>query len=690
MPIGKHAEAQDGGFCMNAFPFVSVIVDVPLLPPLTYKVAYGTTPRVGDRCVVPLGHREVVGLVVELLDQTDLAPDKQKTYVRLLNETEPLGEEWLRLTKFAADYYQHSWGEVSLGALPVFFRQKPKPRYEMSLSRLRRSNLTKASKSPQLPIIPNAEQEQAIRAINLAEGFSPFVLHGVTGSGKTEVYLQVIAQTFAKNPEAQILFLVPEINLTPQLEKRVRERFPDNVVVSMHSGLSAMERARSWLAMHEKRAQILIGTRMATFSSIPNLSLIIIDEEHDLSYKAGDGIRYSGRDLCIKRAQLKKVPIVLGSATPSLETWAKVRAGQYQLLSLRHRAVQSAHMPKLTVINPRESRLVHGLAQPVIDQVTQTLERHEQIIFFLNRRGYAPVVSCPSCGWLSRCPHCSTYAVYHKNNRRLMCHHCGWSTPVYSHCPECGNVDLQPLGAGTQRIEETLHDLWPQARILRIDRDSTQQKEAAQKAFQAVHEGQVDILVGTQMVAKGHDFQNVSLVVVLNIDAKLVSANPRSEERAFANLMQVAGRAGRSGLKAEMIVQSRFGDRPIFAALAKQDYEMFADRLLRERRAESAVPFVFQALLMADDASLDKALEFLTRAAAIGGQLCGAYGLDGITIFDPIPMAVVKVADKERAQLLVESASRVNLNRFLRLWYDALVRSKKSVHWVMDVDPMDV
>lgn len=271
-----------------------------------------------------------------------------------------------------------------------------------------------------------------------------------------------------------------------------------------------------------------------------------------------------------------------------------------------------------------------------------------------------------------------------------MCHHCGWSTQVYSQCPDCGNIDLMPLGAGTQRIEEQLQEIWPSARILRIDRDSTQKKNAAQVAFDAVHAGEVDILVGTQMVAKGHDFQKVSLVVVLNVDAQLVSANPRSEERVFANLMQVAGRAGRGGLSSTMIVQSRFGDRPIFKALAAQDYEMFADELLAVREMEGAIPFASQALLLADASSLDKTLEFLSQASSIGTTIRERYQLDDIAIFDPIPMAVMKVADRERGQLLIEAASKVRLNRFLAIWIKELSDLKTSVHWVMDVDPIDV
>ena len=530
----------------------------------------------------------------------------------------------------------------------------------------------------------------AVEAVDHAKGFAPYVLHGVTGSGKTEVYLRMMESLFVKKPDAQVLFLVPEINLTPQLEARIRNHFPDKPMASLHSGLANGERAKAWLAAKEKRIQILVGTRMAIFSDMPNLGLIVVDEEHDLSYKAGDGIRYSARDLAIKLAQLRQIPVILGSATPSLETWSRVKNGHYNLLSLTKRAEPGASLPTLSVVNPKNKKLIKGLTPEVIDANSETLQKKEQVIIFLNRRGYAPVLTCPSCGWLSKCPHCSTYAVYHKFHGKLVCHHCGWSIPVYSRCPDCGNVDLLPMGAGTQRIEETLEQLWPQARILRIDRDTTQRKNAAKEAFDAVHAGEVDILVGTQMVAKGHDFQKVSLVVVLNIDAQLVSSNPRSEERAFANLMQVAGRAGRFGLPAKMVVQSRFGDREIFAALAQQDYNRYADYLLKVRKEENSVPFVCQALLMADDANIGKALEFLKQALKVGTDLLEQQQNESVVIYDPIPMALMKLADKERAQLLVEASSRVAMGRFLRQWYRQLCEIGTSVHWTMDVDPMDV
>lgn len=674
---------------MSQKRFVQVALDVPALPILTYKVGEGE-PRVGDRCVVPLGARRELGLIVGLTDHSDIDAKKCKPYQRLINEITPLSSHWLKFTKFAADYYQHTWGEVALANLPQFFRSKPGPRYTASLARLRTPyKSSKAKTAPELTL--NDEQELAVETVKKHCGFGAFVLHGVTGSGKTEVYLRMMDSVFEKNPQAQVLFLVPEINLTPQLESRVRAHFPDKEIVTMHSGLSHGQRAKAWLTMHEQHAQVLIGTRMAIFASAPALSLVIVDEEHDLSYKAGDGIRYSARDLAVKRAQMLGIAVVLGSATPSLETWANARSGSYHLLTLSKRAVQAAVMPQLRVIDPRHSTLIKGISTEIVEAVKDRLLRGEQCIIFLNRRGYAPVITCTSCGWLSKCPHCSTYAVYHKDRARLICHHCGWSHPVYNRCPDCGNVDLIPMGAGTQRVEETISQLWPEARILRIDRDTTQRKDAAEKAFASVHAGDVDILVGTQMVAKGHDFQNVTLVVVLNIDAQLVSANPRGEERAFANLMQVAGRAGRAGSRAEILVQSRFGDRLIFQALAAQNYCLFADRLLQERQGECAAPFVSQALLTADASDIDKALEFLRLAAQQAEAIRARYTeFADVTVYDPIPMVLLRVADRERGQLLVEADSKARLNRFLRLWYQAVAGLKSAVRWSMDVDPIDV
>jgi primosomal protein N' (replication factor Y) len=535
------------------------------------------------------------------------------------------------------------------------------------------------------------EQRAACDAVDRATGFTPFLLFGVTGSGKTEVYLEAMAHRLAAEPAAQVLLLVPEINLTPQLVARLRRRFPDVPLATMHSGLAAGERSAAWLAAHEGRARIVVGTRLAVFASMPSLALVVVDEEHDPSFKAGDGARYSARDLAVKRAQDENVPVLLGSATPALETWSRAQDGRYRLLELRARAPQpeaAVAWPQLQAVDLRQHPAQQGLSEPVRLALAEVLARGEQSLVFINRRGYAPVVSCEACGWLSGCPHCAVYAAFHKSDGTLRCHHCGWQARVPRACPDCGNTDLNAVGHGTQRIEETLRTLLPAARIARIDRDSTRRKDAAQTAFDAVHAGDVDVLVGTQMVAKGHDFRRVSLVTILNCDAQLVAPDFRAPERLFATLLQVAGRAGRGGLASRVLVQTRYPEHPLLAAVGRYDYADFARRLLAERRAASLPPFVFQALLTAEARTLDAALGFLSQARALDPQP------DALQVYDAVPMPLVRLAGVHRAQLLVESAHRTRLQRWLRDWLvqvHALAQTvRPRVRWQIEVDPQQI
>ncbi|MEG1832421.1 MAG: primosomal protein N' [Burkholderiaceae bacterium] len=666
--------------------YAQVVVDVPIAQPLDYRVPDDMVATVGLRCVVPFGRRKLVGVVVGLSSTSDLASERIKPMGAVLDEVAPLGEDWLTLTRFAADYYQQVWGEAALPALPAFFRALPGPRHAASLARMRKPPRAGAD----LPAVPrntpNAEQAAAIAAITGAQGFSIFLLFGVTGSGKTEVYLNAIEQALGRDPLAQVLLLVPEINLTPQLEAHLTARFPGERVVSLHSGLAAGERASAWLAAHEGRARILVGTRMAVFASLPQLALVIVDEEHDPSFKAGDGVRYSARDLAIKLAQIRSIPVVLGSATPALETWARAKEGRYQRLTLERRAADQARLPQLVLVDTKVHAVTHGLAEPVRQALAATVARGEQAIVFLNRRGYAPVVACQSCGWLSTCPRCSVFSVFHKADRTLVCHHCGWNQKVPRACPTCGNVDLQAVGQGTQRIEEQLRETLPEARVLRIDRDSTRRKDSAQQAFESVHAGEVDVLVGTQMVAKGHDFQRVSLVVVLNADAQLVSHDFRAPERLFATLVQVAGRAGRAGLESQVLLQTRFPDHPMFAALAQQDYARFADAQLAERRGAAMPPYSHQALITAEAKALEEAIGFLQAAVAAGEALAH----DQVRLYDPVPMSLMRLANVERAQLLVEADTRPALQAFLRLWLAGLRAERTKVRWAVEVDPQEV
>ncbi len=660
--------------------YIKVIVEAPL-GELDYALEEGMDPKPGDRVVVPFGvRRKLVGIVTANIDTTDVPADKIKTVIRVLNDVEPLRDEWMRLTAFAADYYLKSWGEAAVAALPPFFRTLPKARYEASLKRLREIKLKKIAPKPAPQL--NDEQQAASQAVSKAAGFAPFLLFGVTGSGKTEVYLHIIRSVIARDPQAQVMLLVPEINLTPQLEARVRGRFFDTAVVTMHSGLTDADRARSWLAVHEGRARILVGTRMAVFASFKKLSLIIVDEEHDASYKAGEGMRFSARDVALKRAHDSKIACVLGSATPSLETWDKVVRGQYTCLKLTHRAVQKAQLPDMELVDIK-GRKPQVFAAEVKEAVAQTLETGGQVLIFINRRGYAPVISCSACGWVSRCAHCSGFTVFHKNERILVCHHCGSRYSVPARCPVCGNPEIVAVGMGTQRIEEAIEALWPDKRVLRIDRDSVKSKTAAEKAFSSVHAGEVDIVVGTQMIAKGHDFKRVNLVIVLNGDAQLVSSDIRAEERFFATVMQVAGRAGRDEKSGRVLIQTRFASHPVYADMKAQDYERFAARLLKDRQEAGLPPYTHQALLTAQAKTLERALGFLRRA--------GDKAPEGdIIIYEPVPMPLMRLKDYERGQLLVECRSRARLHAFLRAWMAALsVQDARDagVQWNVEVDP---
>jgi primosomal protein N' (replication factor Y) (superfamily II helicase) len=669
--------------------FLKVLVDLPLEAPLEYSAdGRGEQPLdadVGLRCLVPLGRRRVVGLVVGSSATSELAGERLKPVERLLDEVPALDAHWFALTRFAADYYQHPWGEVALTALPPALRQVPGPRYIKVLERLRKTPLQDASSDVAWRPDLSSDQTACVASLTAGEGFVATLLHGVTGSGKTEVYLSAIERRLAAGPGAQVLLLVPEINLTPQLEAQVRARLPGYSVVSLHSGLSAGERAAAWLAGHEGRARLIVGTRLAVFASLPKLTMIVIDEEHDPSYKAGEGVRYSARDLAVKRAQLLDIPVVLGSATPSLESWSHARSGRYRLLTLRERVIGVTQPPPaIELVDPGRTTPENGIAPPIVEALDATLSHGEQSLVFLNRRGYAPVVACDACGWLSNCPHCTAYAVYHKADRTLRCHHCGWSSVVPRRCPTCGNAALHAVGRGTQRIEESLRQLLPSARILRVDRDSTRRRDAAAEAFDAVHRGEVDVLVGTQMIAKGHDFRNVALVAVLNADSQLASHDFRASERLFATLTQVIGRAGRSGRPSRALVQTRFPRHPLFAALCRHDYSAFADGLLSERVRAGMPPASHQALLMAEARRIDLVLAWLRDAVE------SARPPEGVRLYDPVPMALARRAGVERAQLLVESQHRARLQSFLREWLNGLRAVKGSVRWQIEVDPAEI
>ena len=720
---------------------LQVALDTPLHTVFDYRWKASSPdeplPAIGQLVVVPFGRREAVGVVVGQDAQTDLQADKIKDVIAVRHQLPPMSAHWLALCGFAADYYQRPLGEVMLPGLPKNLRALTTVALDKALKALGRlAPATKAkprsrkkaaeattveeaivgpvmadpSPDPlQLGAAPslNPSQQQAVDAIAGAEGFAPLLLYGVTGSGKTEVYLQAAATILRRATEqvsssgapepgqptpapapAQILVLVPEINLTPQLEGNIRARFPHLNVVALHSGLAEGERARNWLAAHLGQAHIVLGTRLAILSSLPSLKLIVIDEEHDPSYKQQEGLRYSARDLAVWRAHQLGIPVVLGSATPSLETWQHAQAGRYRRLELRQRAALQAVLPSVKVIDMERDKPVDGLTSTLIAAVRKRLEQGEQSLLFLNRRGYAPVLACDACGWISNCMRCDAFMVVHRPERRLRCHHCSLELHIPRACPTCGNVDLQPLGRGTQRVEEGLHGIFPEARILRIDADSTRLKGSAQSAFDSVHRGEVDILVGTQMVAKGHDFKKLTLVGVLNPDTALFSHDYRASERLFAQLMQVAGRAGRAGLSAdgssgEVLIQTRYPHHPLYQAVIRHDYDGFAGELLDERRQAHFPPFMYQALLRAEGRELEIAMGFLKEAATL-------LDAPAITINEPIPMTMMRVANVERAQLLVECPSRPTLQAFLKEWLALLRQMKTRARWSLEVDPVDI
>jgi primosomal protein N' (replication factor Y) len=668
-----------------------VALDTPLDFYFDYEWKAGTSstgslPQPGQLALVPFGAREVVGIIVEVADSSELAPDKLKEVLAIRDQLLPLPAAWLALCAFAADYYQRPLGEVAIPGMPKNLRAAKPVALERALKKLEQA-LPPADPAPVGMPQLNAGQQQAADAISAAQGFAPILLFGVTGSGKTEVYLQATQRILECGP-SQVLILVPEINLTPQLENNIRARFPGLLVATLHSGLAEGERMRHWLAAHLGHARIILGTRLAILASLPHLKLIVIDEEHDPSYKQQEGLRYSARDLAVWRARQLAIPIVLGSATPSLESWQHAQTGRYRRLELRERAVRQAALPAVRLIDMERDKPTEGLTATLVAALKLRLERSEQSLVFLNRRGYAPVLNCDACGWVSNCSRCTSFMVLHKPERRLRCHHCSLELRIPHSCPTCGNVDLQPLGRGTQRIEEGLQRFFPEARILRIDADSTRRKGSAQAAFDSVHRGEVDILIGTQMVAKGHDFKNLTLVGVLNPDTALFSHDYRASERLFAQLMQVAGRAGRAAPKeggnpSEVLIQTRYPQHPLYGAVMAHDYQRFADGQLEERRQAALPPFVYQALLRAEARELQIALDFLQQAGACFEQA-------GVTINDPIPMALTRVANTERAQLLVESASRPALQVFLKAWMPELRRIKTRARWSLEVDPVDI
>lgn len=680
--------------------WVSVVLDLPLGGPFDYRA---TAPvSIGDRVIVPFGRRKMIGVVVDLPAQPSYDPTLIKDVEQVLQDVAPLTQSWIRFARFAADYYQRPLGEVVLPALPSPLRSlaayQGKRAAGGPVARLdKRRKVFQHAATPSTAPILNVGQQAAIDAIDASQGFKAFLLFGVTGSGKTEVYLHAAARTLARGK--RVLMLVPEINLTPQFEQSLRARLepvagPEGVAV-LHSALSDGERLRAWLSVQRGQARIVLGTRLSIFAPIDDLGLLVVDEEHDASYKQQDGLRYSARDLAVWRAHDLNVPIVLGSATPSLESWVNAQKKNYHRLDLPDRA-REVTLPSVRLVDTRRLQMEHGLSPHLITAMRERLANKEQVLIFLNRRGYAPALHCNSCGWVSQCSRCTTFTVLHRatqGRNQLHCHHCGYQQRVPKGCPECGDQDMQPMGRGTQRIEEHLAELFPEARVLRIDADSTRKKGSAQALFASVHAGEVDILVGTQMVAKGHDFANLGLVGVLNADAMLFSQDFRAPERLFAQLMQVAGRAGRHTGHGEVMVQTGYPEQPVYQALLKHDYTGFAQHTIREREAACLPPFSHQALLSAEARELNTALDFLTAAREIATTLAAQLDCAGlITLYDPVPLRIVRVDNMCRAQLLIESTHRPSMQQLLRYWLAELNQNPdtRRIGWQLEVDPLEI
>ena len=710
---------------------LSVLVQTPvhsqLAGPLTYRserpLAVGTLVR------VPLGKRDLLGVIWDrpsseaaVRGQADIAADKLRSIAGEIEGIAPLSVAWRQLVTFTADYYQRSVGEVALAALPPQLRELTALQVARRIKRYARpADLDSAQCGAAVAALPlTAEQQLVIGQFNAAAG--PFLLFGATGSGKTEVYLQIVQQLLERDASAQAMVMVPEINLTPQLESRFRARFDAlfgaGAVVCLHSGMTPAQRLKSWLAAHGGVARIVLGTRMAIFASLPALKLIIVDEEHDPSYKSQEGARYSARDLAVYRARLEGAKVLLGSATPSLETWHHSRSaaegGRYVRLQMPSRIGPHASLPLVRRVDMNHQPKKCVIAPPLLAAIAERVARGEQSLVFLNRRGYAPVLHCADCDWKSECPHCSAYRVFHKIDRTLRCHHCGYTERVPRACPACGNPDIAPMGRGTERLEEHLAELlvdvrrshsistqWPEGepvRIARIDADSTRLKGELESQLARVHAGEVDVLVGTQMIAKGHDFRRITLVAAINPDGALFSSDFRAAERLFGLLMQAGGRAGRDAdisAQSEMWLQTFHPKHPLFEALKRHDYPAFAARQLEEREQAAMPPFSFQALVRAEARTQEVARGFLAAASAGAATLPDVGQRSGlITLYPPVPMSIQRVANVERAQMLIESPSRTALQSFLSSWQDVLHATRQGsdgrglIRWAIDVDPL--
>ena len=714
--------------------YLKIAVNVPL-GLLTYAHP-APLPR-GTRVLVPFINKTVAGIVWGEETQPEIATHKIRAVQQVFADEPPLPESWLALIEFTARYYHYPIGQTAFTALPQALRENqaakiPQPETFYSLNELGKQQPAPPARShkkralwqalfsgclnlaalkkihPQAaslindyaaqnwlavttqgqPEIPpsahtlNPEQHTASSQIQTAFGqFQPFLLYGITGSGKTEVYFDAMATALAQGK--QVLLLLPEINLTPQLLQRVANRFPHLPTAVLHSQTAAGKRSQDYLRAMLGQAKLIIGTRLAVFTPLPDLALIVVDEEHDSSFKQDNELRYHARDLAIWRAQQAACPIVLGSATPSLESWHKAQTGAYRLLSLPHRANPRAQLPQIQLLDVRPITLNNGISPLALKLLQDNHAQGGMSLVYLNRRGFAPALFCGDCGHTFGCPHCSAKMVLHQRARQLRCHHCDHREPIPFKCPDCGNQDLTAVGHGTQRVEETLRAFLPKATVVRVDRDSTAHKNDWADLYRRIADNEIDILVGTQMLAKGHDFARLNLVIVLNADGSLYSADFRAPERLFAELMQVSGRAGRADKPGKVLIQTQLPEHPVFAAVKAQDYAVFAENELNERQMFAMPPFGFQTAVRADAPRVADAMEFLNAAKETLAPLLP----ESVSQFGAAPMLMVRLAERERAQIFLESTSRQDLHRAVSLWVQVLQQNRDGkIRWSVDVD----
>ena len=717
-----------------------IAVNVPLSDGLlTYS--HSEPLPLGARVLVPFRNKTVVGIVWE----TDIAPDMDAARIlgvqTTFSDEPPLPESWRDLLSFTSRYYHYPTGQAVFAALPqglketravempqppLFYAlneagraQTPPPaRFNkkaalwdallsggMTMAALKQVNAqaakliedwaeqgwietTEAAK----PVLRssefqlNANQQQASDEIQTTFGsFQPFLLYGITGSGKTEVYFDAMAKVLAQG--RQVLFLLPEINLTPQLLKRVENRFADVPTAVLHSQMAAGRRTQDYLRAMLGQAKLVIGTRLAVFTPLPDVGLIVVDEEHDGSFKQDNELRYHARDLAVWRAKQSGCPVVLGSATPSLESWHKAQSGAYRLLQLTERAHAAAQLPQVDILNVGRLKLDNGFSPQALQLLKQNFEAGGMSLVYLNRRGFAPALFCGDCGHTFGCPNCSAKMVLHQRARQLRCHHCDHREPIPFKCPDCGNQDLTAVGHGTQRVEETLRAFLPKAAVVRVDRDSTAHKNDWADLYRRIADNEIDILVGTQMLAKGHDFARLNLVIVLNADGSLYSADFRAPERLFAELMQVSGRAGRADKPGKVLIQTQLPEHPVFAAVKAQDYAVFAENELNERQMFAMPPFGFQTAVRADAPRVADAMEFLNAAKETLAPLLP----ESVSQFGAAPMLMVRLAERERAQIFLESTSRQDLHRAVSLWVQVLQQNRDGkIRWSVDVDAQEM